>query len=370
MRAAEGLRTVAVAATVGKPWPSLAGHQSRHWFRSTGGPALNHMKQFELFSEQERPCEVALPPGDIVWGCDYGSGYFHIWKEGRYRRLRPQEFAAMSFAEPGDVVVIENAHMQAKNKSMAQVFTHEELMAIKAIADRRQIQIRLWFHSQTPKWRKILNMGNKSDKIDAETIARIANARGVADMQWFNPRLQYPPRILWAHEQIADMNDMLNIARIDYLATTCPAVATYMATNGAGLGCLNMARRLYPDLRQQQDIVSFFFKEEAFRQGVSLWASLVNYEGEPRAYNGKQPGVKFVINELLRMKPNHFRGGVARSNIMYHGFRNRAMQECKTSKKKLADLSAQKRAKIVAYRQRYRAAMVRALHAMKAYINR
>jgi hypothetical protein len=24
---------------------------------------------------------------------------------------------------------------------------------------------------------------------------------------------------------------------------------------------------------------------------------------------GKQPGIRLVMNELLRMKPNHFRGG-------------------------------------------------------------
>lgn len=330
---------------------------------------MHQMTQFTLFDDDEQwQPQDESPAGPAVWGCDYGSGYFHIWKTGCYRKLRPQEFAAMSFAEPGDVVVIENAHMQAKSKSMAQVFTHDELMAIKAIADRRQIQIRLWFHSQTPKWRKILDMGNKSDDVDARTIAEIAKVRGIADMQRFNPRLQYPPRILWAHEQIADMNDMLNIARIDYLAATCPAVAAYMAPDGHANGWMSLAMQRHPG--KTREISKFFYTGDAFRQGISLWAALVDYQGQPRVYEGRQPGVKFVMNELLRMKPNHFRGGVARSNIMHHGLRNHAMRECGTRGRKLAELSPAKHARLVEYRQRYRAAIVRTLHVMKDYINR
>ena len=88
-------------------------------------------------------------------------------------------------------------------------------------------------------------------------------------------------------------------------------------------------------------------------------------------YEGKQPGIKFVMNELLRMKPNHFRGGVARSNLMHHGFRNIAIKELGTraDKLRLHEFSPAQHAQWLALRQRYRKAMVATLHDMKAYIN-
>lgn len=307
-----------------------------------------------------------------LWGCDYGSGYFHCFN-GRYYRLKPEHFASLDFAADFDTIVIENAHMQPKQRSLAQVFTLEQLEKIADIAALRNIEIRLWFHSQTPKWRAMLEMGDKSDEIDARTIYRIAQQRGVCDMQYFRPRDALPPRIRWAHVQIEDMNDILNAARIDYEANKCPAVAIY--NRDAKCRSLQAAWKLngtYSPLCR--DITNFFLGPEAFRQGLSLWAALVQWDGTPRQYNGQQPGVKFVMNELLRQRPNHFRGGVARSNIMYWGFRNSAIKHLGIRsngkiERRLHELTPAQHQKWLAYRQRYRKAMVATLHAMKHYIN-
>jgi hypothetical protein len=184
------------------------------------------MTQSLLFSlNAEAPIVRPIYAGDSVWGCDWGSGYFHVWRDGNYIKLLPQDFALLKFGAAGDVVVIENAHMQPKKKSLAQVFEHQQLVQIKQTADQKGVSIRLWFHSQTPKWRAALNMGDKSDEVDAETIARIIERRGIEDLQYFNPRESYPPRIEWAHRQVVDMNETLNIARFDYLADTVPCCA-------------------------------------------------------------------------------------------------------------------------------------------------
>ena len=325
-----------------------------------------------LFIDDSTPPPTPLdtPSGDIVWGCDYGSGYFHAWRNGQRLRLLPDQFADLSFAAAGDIIVVENAHMQPRVKSLAQVFSFDELTQIKDRAVSRGVQIRLWFHGLTPKWRRILKMDNKSDEVDAETIARIAYIRGVDDMQHFNPRAEYPPRVVWAHEQIIDMNDILNTARIDYRAKTCPCVAAYIEQ--AKDRSLHKAWDTHgPQSPIVKDIMEFFYNDGAFRQGISLWAALVDHEGSPRSFEGRQPGVKFVMNELMRMRPNHFRGGVARSNIMYHGFRNKAIEHLGTRKAgtKPHDYTPEQRAKYLAYRQRYRRAMVATFHAMKAYIN-
>jgi hypothetical protein len=323
----------------------------------------------------DEPPPTALPPpancsGPPIWGCDYGGGYFHAWRNGKSIRLRSDQFAALAFTQPGDVIIVENAHMQPRKKSLAQVYTFDELTQIQSRANDLKVSIRLWFHGLTPKWRRILKMDSKSDEVDAETIARIAMRRGIADLQYFNPRSDYPPRILWAHEQITDMNDILNMARIDYMAKTCPCVYDYI-TRGRH-GSLHCAWRRHGALSSiVQDMNNFFHSKEAFKQGVSLWAALVDYQGNPRTYEGRQPGVKFVMNELLRMRPNHFRGGVARSNLMYHGFRNHAIAHLGIRKDgtKLHEFSPSQHAKWLAFRQRYRRAMVAMLHSMKDYIN-
>lgn len=313
--------------------------------------------------------------GDSVWGCDWGSGYFHVWRDGKYNRLKPEVFASLDFAASGDVVVVENAHMQPQTiKSLAQVFTIDQLFKIKDIATEKNIDVRLWFHSQTPKWRDILGMDDKTDEIDAQTIARIIEKRGIVDLQYFNPRVCYPPRIKWAHEQLADMNTILNAARIDYKAAICPAVKLFYSS--ANQQTQFKAWILYgPHEQVTTDINRWFYGFEN-RLGISLWAALVDWDGLPRQYNGQQPGVKFIMNELLRMKPNHFRGGVARSNLMYHGFRNYAIQELGTRKtgnedkiKKLCEFTNSEHLKWLALRQRFRRAMVHTLHAMKAYLN-
>jgi hypothetical protein len=335
------------------------------------------MTQTALFlPEFDSPIEQQVFESDTPWGCDWGSGYFHIWREGKYKKLKPDQFATLNFANAGDVVVIENAHMQARTgKSLAQIYNIEQLIQIKETATAKNVDIRLWFHSQTPKWRAILSMGDKSDETDAETVARIAAIRGVEDLQYFNPRASYPPRIKWAHEQIEEMNTILNVARIDYMSAMCPTVD--MFNKIARNKLLHTVWKLYHHHSEiTRDITKWFFGINSFRQGISLWAAITDWDGNPRAYNGNQPGVKFIMNELLRMKPNHFRGGVARSNLMHHGFRNEVIAHMGTRKngkkgsiKKLAEFTQIDNQKWLAYRQQYRKAMVHTLHAMKHYVN-
>lgn len=333
------------------------------------------MKQISLLPEPDNtPLALErIQIGAPVWGCDYGSGYFHVWN-GIYQRLTPDEFASLKFAAAGDVVVIENAHMQPKKKSLAQVYDIEELFAIKQTAEERGILVRLWFHSQTPKWRSMLGMGDKSDEVDAQTVFEIVQRVGLVGLQRFNPRREYPERIQWAHQQIDDMNNLLNIARIDYKANDCPAVQLFMKGGRHGILFKVWGNYLKTDESLVRDCTRWFLSEDSFRQGISLWAALIDYNGNPRQYYGQEPGVKFVMNELLRMRPNHFRGGVARSNLMYWGFRNQVIAHIGIRKggkltKRLHELDTQQKAKWLAYRQRYRRAMVVTLHAIKQYIN-
>jgi len=336
------------------------------------------MQQISFLPEPEHtPAPQPIHIGQRVWGCDYGSGYFHLHCDGAYKKVLPDQFAALSFATAGDVVVIENAHMQPKARSLAQVFTYEELAAIKAEAERRNITIRLWFHSQTPKWRASLDMGDKSDEVDAKTVYQIIQNRGLDGLQHFNPRQQYPPRIEWAHEQIKDMNEWLNVARCDYQAKNCAAFRLYIKEGRPAAVRVILqkynAGTCSPDL--YKDCSKWFLKSQKAKQnehiyGLSLWAAFVASDGATRKFDGQTPGVKFVMQELLRQRPNHFKGGTARSNIMHHHFRNLAIAELGTraSKTRLHELEPHEKEKFLVFRRRYRKAMTTTLHAMREYL--
>jgi hypothetical protein len=344
------------------------------------------MEQISFLPEPEpTPEPEPIHIGQRVWGCDYGSGYFHLHCDGNYRKVMPEQFAALSFASAGDVVVIENAHMQPKARSLAQVFTYDELVAIKTEAERRDITIRLWFHSQTPKWRAMLKMGDKSDEIDAKTIYSIIQHRGLDGLQHFNPRSSYPPRIEWAHDQIKDMNLWLNNARMDYGAKNCaafhlyfdkarPAIQTMLLRDQANK---KISIDLYKDCTKWW-IAPGHWAPSEHKNGLSLWAAFVASDGTTRKCKGQIPGVKFVMQELLRQRPNHFMGGVARSNIMHHSFKNEAIAHVKTRKKKtkeddktilpLHEYDQQQMKMFLALRRRYRKAMTTTLHAMRQYL--
>jgi hypothetical protein len=336
------------------------------------------MEQISFLPEPEpTPLPQPIHIGQRIWGCDYGSGYFHLHCDGAYIKVMPQQFAALSFATAGDVVVVENAHMQPKARSLAQVFTYEELVAMKTEAERRDITIRLWFHSQAPKWRAMLKMGNKSDEVDAKTIYHIIQHRGLDGLQHFNPRSAYPPRIQWAHDQIKDMNEWLNIARCDYQAKNCPAFRLYIKSARAEVQTI-IHRQMNAELFSSElakNCNDWFLKSHKAKQnehiyGLSLWAAFVKSDGSSRRFEGQIPGVKFVMQELLRQRPNHFKGGTARSNIMHHHFRNLVIAELGTraSKKKLHEFNRFEHEKFIAFRHRYRKAMTTTLHAMRNYL--
>jgi hypothetical protein len=90
----------------------------------------------------------------------------------------------------------------------------------------------------------------------------------------------------------------------DYLAHTVPCVYKYNKEGRHGSQQIGWRVRGAHSLISR-DVFKWFYGKESFRQGISLWSSLVDYDGNPRMYEGKQPGVKFVMNELLRMKPSY-----------------------------------------------------------------
>ena len=65
--------------------------------------------------------------------------------------------------------------------------------------------------------------------------------------------------------------------------------------------------------------------EVSMTQLYSILATLRDYDGILRTKldgSNERPGWKYIMRFILCMSPFHFKGGIARSNLYYHGARN------------------------------------------------
>ena len=85
-------------------------------------------------------------------------------------------------------------------------------------------------------------------------------------------------------------------------------------------------------------------KGEGFKKGsaatrtsklYTLAAMYMNPDGTPRLRpdTGERPGVQWLKKHIIGNSPFHFKGGIARSNLHWHGFRNYAIARMGTKEK-------------------------------------
>lgn len=294
----------------------------------------------ELLAFDDEPAQAVGFPGDglDVFAADFGMGFFHVMRQGedRCKRYKPAEFARLDFAPVGSVLIVENAHMQPQKRSLAQPFKFEQLQGIQQLAESKLMQVRLAPHSLTPKYRARYLGDDKGDEVDAKSLLLAFDDLGFSGLQRFNPRDTWPSRVLWAHEQIDDMNWVLNAVRqVKY----CEEVSEgwkYFYRTGYHAAQIALMKKITYDKRLNT-AYSWFFKESRddparLMPAFSLWSTVFDRHGQPRKLQGAAPGVNFIMNELLRQRPNHFRGGVGRSNLMHHLLKNRVIEELQTRK--------------------------------------
>jgi hypothetical protein len=84
------------------------------------------------------------------------------------------------------------------------------------------------------------------------------------------------------------------------------------------------------DFKTRIDSINWFLHPDklAFNAGsagnapMSLFVAVYDSNGNRRLYKNKPAGINRIMRHILQQKPNHFRGGVARSNLMYHNHRS------------------------------------------------
>lgn len=277
------------------------------------------------------PSEWPRPEGVCFWGADYGARgkKLAIVRYGAFDKERPidlDKFINLDFAEPGDYVVIESAHLVARNTrvSLSQPATFEQLKTLKENAKRKNIIIKEWPQSQTYKYRNTVfgQDSEKTDHNDACAIIYGALHLGIDNLKTFKakPSSARTDDQQWCYNQIKEMNELLNLYRIyhSYEHSNCLILFEK---------CKMSFENVLWDLSGQNGDAYRWFAGDNLKDNsktsatLSLWVSLVAWDGSARRYNQRDIGINKVMRDLLLFKPMHHRGGVARSNLMYWKFK-------------------------------------------------
>jgi hypothetical protein len=226
----------------------------------------------------------------------------------------------------GMTVIIEDAHMRARQgNSLAQPYNYEQLITIKAEADRRNINVLLFPQKVTPAARTLFSVDEKSDEADTKSIANYLtiNQGAFRALKKFNPvnlpEYQSTNSARWLDR--SELSKDINVARgwkygvkTDY----SDGVTDWIYANSDSL----LANPLVVKLLKLEKVYAGKPKEY-LRIGNAMYsvvATLIKPSGELRlrSDNQKLPFWKYAKEVYFGMTPYHAQAGVCASNIKYH----------------------------------------------------
>ena len=330
--------------------------------------------------------EYAEEHGRNVWGCDIGNTNWYVSKNGTYESKWPlSSFLLLPFCEDGDLVLVENAHMQPQkeegSRSLAQVYQYKDLERLKALADRRSIDIRLVPHKLTPAMRlAITGTDRKTDQVDCAVIANhVLLKGGVANLQRFAPRPVngWTKKEEYAYEAVRDMNITINNQRLlkradgespHTIAELKRLYAIYFKTSSNQCSLSDRIRSLAVEDAAAKDALDWIFDKTQLENPtlIALWTAVYGSDCKLRSFEcSDQPlGLNYIWRYLLGNKPNHFKAGVARSNLCHWTFKS-IVKEKITKEKITINPSDADRQAMVALRVRFRKACFLVMRTMQ-----
>jgi len=283
------------------------------------------------------------PPRPIVV-VDFGGKEWTSFDGQSVQCLSTDDFLRLDqWCKKGTMLIVEHAHLGCPrtNKSLAQVYTAPELQDFYRYALSLDIEVRLFPQSQTPKARAFAGIKVKDDVNDAQGIfVYVLSNPSVLDS------LKHPPRSFepehwreagWVFKD--DTNVILNVARRFNYKTEGDKITSFVIDNLERLAAIvpDDAKEIFGLLHRKKD-GSFYALDS--QQGPSLSklytlaALLLNEEGNLRLRpdTGRSPGIGWLMRTQIATTPFHHRGGIARSNIMWHGCKNYVVGKMGTRK--------------------------------------
>ena len=281
-----------------------------------------------LFDIHDEPSADSLCGGNVarewcdpaafveVVGLDFGSCrvHFYMARSRKSGSIPVEQLASwLSRLSRGTLVVCEWAHLAVAQtpKSLAQPFTAGELQALYKALSSFGVSLKLAPHGHSRRMRESVSAAYPELIADSEkSDAADAIALAVFVSEFNEISLADPPRS-FARSASRDYgrkvrdasNTVLNAERTtDYRGKHFPllvAVASKIAKKSGRLVNKKVALSL----------ASTLAIEDA--SGVRLFT-----------HRGHIPGFGFWKRHVLMMSPWHHRGGIGRSNLMWHAFRS------------------------------------------------
>ena len=219
-------------------------------------------------------------------------------------------------------------------KSLAQYFTSEVLLKFYANCKHKGIDLRFYSERLIPKMLKYAGFEEKSDYNDPVAAYEYIMARPNVRETLMKPPESFDPDPLREEGHVFRevTNKHLNIARFnrynnlnsEWIQENLEEIANQLSDISKSV--FGLDEKSHFKIKAKKGKINL--NKVKMPQMYSILAVLKDLDGNlrlrdnPKMYNKELPGWKFIKKYVIPMSPFHFRGGVARSNLYYHGMKN------------------------------------------------
>jgi hypothetical protein len=265
---------------------------------------------------------------------DFGSNVWSTWDGVKDRRLSKEEFARLRWLDGCRQIVAEYAHLQVPRNihSKSQVYTNTERQEFLANAEKAGVRIFCFPHGMRSTYRPGEKV-NGEDLLDAIAMHKylVTYVNQVDGRCWLPPlKWNYDfDTAKWRaiHAFRGRTNEILNWARA-HSKEYATHPDEFIGGNWQG-GCdaiMKLAGDTYDPPAEGNSLrpaYQYLFDGKPMgRYTVAAMICEPNGKLRINENTGEPPGVNWIMRYQLGFTPLHHRGGVARSNIQFHGLKN------------------------------------------------
>ena len=274
---------------------------------------------------------------------DFGKLSWHILNVATdiVTQFTPEEFATLSWLPTGSLLVCESAHLGTPRTdySLAQVYTEQELLSLYAALTAKGCELRLFPQGVTSKARAIAGIDGKSDEGDLRAIAYYVQNFPQASLRKPPTSFTIERRVEAGWSFKKENDGILNVARRYNYALTDDFVTSFVNDNIDELASrlsdnAKQFMHLSDDYRSKKNNKKWNQSKPRMSRLYTLSALFLHPKGYARQRPDTRalPGINWLKRYVLHFSPFHLKGGIARSNLKWHGFRNEAMNAMGTRK--------------------------------------
>jgi hypothetical protein len=288
----------------------------------------------------------------VVLDCGKNSGTFYDGNDEEECVKITHEVLLEMASNPrykGYAMVVEDAHFGVPRgpTSLAQPFSAEQLSKFYKECVNNNVIFRLFPQKSTPRAAAYAD-NIKSDETDPVSIYKMIRDFPKTALRKPPESFEVSPIREEGYKHKSDLNDVLNIAR-------AYEPKGYIDTDDANTKWLQghieeIVSHMSPTAKDAFQI-SYYKKgginmNETFKAPAQLYSILASLRGKIKEHKEKEksyisdelnirestgelPSWKFAKKHIFNFSPWHQKGGVARSNLMYHGARNYIIRKAK-----------------------------------------